>query len=149
MSPDSVPPAVSQPTTQPAPGEYVVFFDGVCGLCNLSVDFILKRDLLHRFRFAPLQGETARRELSVEELQRRDTLVLRTETGVYRRSAAVVRIAWGLPGFWPCLGGLLWLVPLPLRDLGYRIVSANRLKLFGKKETCRLPTPEERDRFLP
>ena len=112
-------------------GEDIVFFDGVCGLCNYSVDFILRRDHSHRFRFAPLQGDTARQELSAEELQRRDTLVLRTESATYRRSAAVVRILWELPGIWPCLGWSLWLVPLPLRDLGYRIVSANRLSVFG------------------
>lgn len=132
-----------------ADGISIVFFDGLCGLCNATVDFILSRDRDRRFRFAPLQGETARGEVSAEELERLDTLVLRNSSGVYRRSAAVVRIAWGLPGIWKLLGGLLWLVPLPLRDLGYRIVSKYRLQWFGKKETCRLPTPEERELFLP
>ena len=127
----------------------VVFFDGVCGLCNVSVDFVLARDTRQRFRFAPLQGETARQELPSADRERLDTLVLLTETGTYRRSAAVVRILWRLPGVWPVLGALLWVIPGPLRDLGYRIVSANRLRWFGKKETCRLPTPEERERFLP
>ncbi len=127
----------------------VVFFDGVCGLCNVSVDFILARDTHQRFRFAPLQGETARQVLPAADRERLDTLVLLTERAAYRRSAAVVRILWRLPGVWPVLGALLWLIPGPLRDLGYRIVSANRLSWFGKKETCRLPTPEERERFLP
>ncbi len=127
----------------------IVFFDGVCGLCNVSVDFILARDTRHRFRFAPLQGETARQELPSADREQLDTLVLQTPTGTYRRSAAVVRILWGLPGHWPILGTLLWVVPRPLRDLGYRIISANRLPWFGKKETCRLPTSEERERFLP
>jgi len=132
-----------------AQGKSIVFFDGVCGLCNTTVDFILQRDHDNRFLFAPLQGESARLEISDEERQRLDTLVLKTASGVYRRSAAVVRIAWGLPGAWPVLGWLLWFVPLPLRDLGYRIVSRYRLSWFGQKETCRLPTPEERERFLP
>ena len=127
----------------------VVFFDGVCGLCNVSVDFILARDTHQRFRFAPLQGETARQALPSADRERLDTLVLLTASGTYRRSAAVVRILWGLPGVWPILGALLWVVPGPLRDLGYRIVSANRLRWFGQKETCRLPTPEERERFPP
>ena len=127
----------------------VVFFDGVCGLCNASVDFILRRDSVHRFRFAPLQGETAHRELPTTDTERLDTLVLVTSTGIHRRSAAVVRILWRLPGLWPWVGGLLWLVPLPLRDIGYRIVSAHRLRWFGQKETCRLPTPEERELCLP
>ena len=127
----------------------IVFFDGVCGLCNVSVDFILARDTHQRFRFAPLQGETALQELPSGDREQLDTLVLLTERGTYRRTAAVVRILWRLPGVWPILGALLWVIPGPLRDLGYRIVSANRLRWFGKKETCRLPTPEERERFLP
>jgi predicted DCC family thiol-disulfide oxidoreductase YuxK len=126
----------------------VVFFDGVCGLCNTSVDFIMRRDAARRFRFAPMQGETARRELPLADIERLDTLVLLTPSGTFRRSAAVVRILWKLPGIWPFLGCLLWLVPLPLRDFGYRIVSKNRLRWFGSKESCRVPTPEERDRFL-
>ncbi len=131
------------------PQKCVVFFDGVCGLCNISVDFLLARDTHQRFRFAPLQGETARQVLPSADRERLDTLVLLTDQGTYRRSAAVVRILWRLPGVWPILGSLLWVIPGPLRDLGYRVVSANRLMWFGKKETCRLPTPEERERFLP
>ena len=136
-------------TTSEGQQKCVVFFDGVCGLCNVSVDFILARDTHQRFRFAPLQGETARQALPSADRERLDTLVLLTASGTYRRSAAVVRILWRLPGVWPILGALLWVIPGPLRDLGYRIVSANRLRWFGKKETCRLPTPEERERFPP
>jgi predicted DCC family thiol-disulfide oxidoreductase YuxK len=77
-----------------------------------------------------------------------NSLVLQRDGVLYRRSAAVVRILWGLGGFWKFLGGLLWLVPLPLRDLGYRAVSASRYHLWGKKETCRIPTADERSRFL-
>ena len=141
--------SVAHPTNIGSPLENIVFFDGVCGLCNVSVDFILARDTHQRFRFAPLQGETARQALPSADRERLDTLVLLTASGTYRRSAAVVRILWRLPGVWPILGALLWVIPGPLRDLGYRIVSANRLRWFGQKETCRLPTPEERERFPP
>ena len=126
-----------------------VFFDGVCGLCNASVDFILRRDRQAAFLFSPLQGETARTELPPPLRETLDTLVLKTAAGTFVRSAAVVRILWGLPGVWALVGWLLWLIPLPLRDWGYRIVSANRIRWFGQKETCRIPTPEERERFLP
>jgi predicted DCC family thiol-disulfide oxidoreductase YuxK len=126
----------------------VVFFDGVCGLCNRSVDFILRHDGRGRFRFAPLQGEHAARELPPSDAASMNSLVLQRGGVLYRRSAAVVRILWGLGGFWKLLGGLLWLVPLPLRDLGYRAVSACRYRLWGKKETCRIPTADERSRFL-
>ena len=127
----------------------IVFFDGVCGLCNSSVDFILARDTEKRLRFAPMQGETARELLPADDIKRLDTMVLLTSSGSYRRTAAAVRILRKLPGIWPWLGAILWLIPGPLRDAGYRIVSANRLKWFGKKETCRIPTAEERERFLP
>ncbi len=144
-----MPPLTEHRSPRTDAGHSVVFFDGVCGLCNSSINFILARDTRGRFRFAPLQGETARQELPVGDIERLDTLVLHTATGTFRRSAAVVRILWGLPGIWPCLGSLLWTLPRPLRDVGYRIVSANRLSWFGKRETCRLPTPDERERFLP
>lgn len=128
---------------------HILFFDGVCGLCNHSVDFILQRDRDRKFVFAPLQGETAKAELSASDLANLNSIVLKTPRGQYRRSSAIVRILWYLGGFWTVLGVLLWLVPLPLRNLGYRAVSATRYWFFEKKETCRLPTPAERERFLP
>lgn len=127
----------------------ILYFDGVCGLCNRSVDFVLKRDRKQQFLFAPLQGETAAENLCAEELADLNSLVLQTSTGLHRRSAAVVRILWKLGGFWTVLAAMLWLVPLPLRNLGYRAVSAVRYSLFGRKESCRVPAPEERERFLP
>lgn len=132
-----------------APTSHILYFDGVCGLCNHSVDFVLKRDREHSILFAPLQGETAAQELPAEDVHNLSTIIFQTPHGLYRRSAAVVRILWTLGGIWAFWGALLWLVPLPLRNLGYRAVSATRYKVFGKKETCRIPTPEERDRFLP
>jgi len=126
----------------------ILFFDGVCGLCNRSVDFIIKRDSERKFRFAPLQGETAKAELPADDLENLSTLILKTESGLYRRSSAVVRILWLLGGVWGLLGSLVWIIPLPLRNLGYRLVSVSRYSLFGKKESCRIPTPEERAQFL-
>ncbi len=135
----------------------VVFFDGVCGLCNCSVDFILARDRQEKIRFAPLQGETAQR-CQISNLKSQisnplpptfNTIVWLDHTGrAFDRSAAAVRVLWQLGGVWSVIGSLLWLIPRPLRDVGYRIVAANRYRLFGKKETCRLPTPNERRRFL-
>lgn len=127
----------------------VVFFDGVCGFCNRSVDFVLSRDRAGRIRFAPLQGETAQRLLSPADVANLNSLVLWTPAGAYRRTAAVCRILWLLGGGWAICGTLLWLIPRPLRDLGYALIARNRYRLFGRKETCRLPTPAERARFLP
>jgi predicted DCC family thiol-disulfide oxidoreductase YuxK len=127
----------------------ILFFDGVCGLCNWAIDFVLKRDLQGNLQFAPLQGETARVLLSPEDVNDLNTMVLYVGGRTYRKSAAAVRVLWQLGLGWQIAGTILWLIPLPLRDLGYSLVASNRYRMFGKKETCRLPTPEERSRFLP
>jgi len=133
----------------PAAGGPILFFDGVCGLCNRFVDFALPRDAGHALRFAPLQGETARRHLATGDVESLKSLVLLDERGSYRYSSAVVRTLKHLGPGWKMLGTILWLVPRPLRDGGYRLVAANRYRLFGKKQACRLPSPQERPRFLP
>ncbi|NQV28630.1 MAG: DUF393 domain-containing protein [Rhodopirellula sp.] len=126
----------------------ILFFDGVCGLCNRFVDFVLKYDRHGRVYLAPLQGSTAAAVLPQNLAQGLDTVVF-LEGGQWQcRSSAIVRIFWQLGGAWSILGTLLWLIPEPLRDLGYKVVASNRYRLFGKKETCRLPTPAERARFL-
>jgi predicted DCC family thiol-disulfide oxidoreductase YuxK len=130
----------------PAP---VLFYDGVCGLCNRFVDFVIARDAAAVFRFAPLQGETAREHLPEADVRDLNTVVLQDEQGVFRKSAAAVRVLMRLGGGWGILGRILWLVPRPLRDAGYLLVARYRYAIFGKKETCRMPTPAERARFLP
>lgn len=127
----------------------IVFFDGVCGFCNAGVDFVMRRDPEGTFCFAPLQGETARQLLSPRDTENLNSLVLWVDGRVYRRSAAVVRIAWRLGLGWRVLAALLWLIPLPLRDLGYWGFAKNRYRWFGKRETCRMPTSAERSRILP
>jgi len=127
----------------------VVFFDGVCGLCNATVDFFLKRDREGRFLFSPLQGETAKERLEPEIVEDVSSVVLQVGGKTYRHSSAVARMLWRLGGFWSFTGACLWLVPWPVRHLGYKLVAKFRYRLFGRKEVCRMPTPEERSRFLP
>ncbi len=127
----------------------VLYFDGVCGLCNRSVDFILSRDRRGSIRFAPLQGETAKLRKNAVDTNISTVVWTDAHGRDFLRSAAAVRVLWQLGGVWLLIGWLLWLIPLPLRDLGYRIIAMNRYRLFGKKETCRLPTAAERARFLP
>lgn len=126
----------------------IVFFDGVCGLCNHSVNWLLARDSDRRLRFAPLQGPTAQALVPADIRERMDTLVLVKNGSTYIRTAAVSRILMTLGGGWVLAGALMWLIPFPLRDLGYRLVSALRYRLFGKHDACRLPTPAERAVFL-
>ncbi|MEX0704059.1 MAG: DCC1-like thiol-disulfide oxidoreductase family protein [Planctomycetales bacterium] len=134
---------------RPKPDGPIVFFDGVCGLCDRAVNSIMAADRRGVFRFAPLQGETAARLLDRKDAEALSTLVLLDERGTWRRSSAVVRILRRLGGARRLIGALLWLVPKPLRDLGYRAVAWQRYRLFGKRDACRMPKPEERDRMLP
>lgn len=131
-------------------GTAIVFFDGVCSLCNATVDFLIRHDRFGSLRFASLQGETAAELLPAEVRQELKTLVLLTETGGrYVRSAAAVRILWRLGGLWTLAAAALWIIPWPLRDVGYRLVAASRYRVFGRRETCRMPTPEDAARLLP
>ena len=127
----------------------IVLFDGVCNLCNGSVQFIIRRDPAARFRFASLQSPLGE-ELgpgSGSTRQAVDSVILVEGDRWYKESDAALRIARGMGGAWKALWALR-LIPRPLRDAAYRLVARNRYRWFGKQETCWLPTPELRGRFL-
>lgn len=139
----------ASPTT-PTRTHPIVFYDGVCGLCNRSVKWIVKRDHQRRFRFAPLQGETAKQHLPpLGNDPDQWSVVLLDDEGLHERSDAALRIARGLGGLWGMLGSLLLLIPRPCRDWGYRQIAKRRYRWFGKHEACQIPTPEERELILP
>ena len=137
-----------RPITKPLILQLIVFFDGVCGLCNATVDLLLRADRHHRLLFAPLQGETAHARLGLPADAPLDTLVLLDAHGRHDRSSAVLRIAHHLGGPWRVLV-VFRLVPRPVRDAVYRFIARHRYAWFGQRAACRLPTPAERDRFLP
>ena len=126
----------------------VIFFDGVCGLCSKWVDFTLARDCDGLFRFAPLQGETAQRALGdwAAELH---SVVLLEKGGCFRKSDAVCRIFAKLGGICLLASWIMRCIPRPIRNWGYDVVARRRYQWFGRHETCRLPTANERGRFLP
>ncbi len=126
----------------------IVFFDGVCGLCNHTIDFLMKRDRRGVLKFAPLQGNTAAEIVPEDVRKNLNTFVFADAGRLFYRSGALARILTRIGGVWWLAGTLLWLIPWPIRDLCYRVVSKLRYRLFGRKESCRLPTPEERGRFL-
>lgn len=127
----------------------IVFFDGVCGLCNGFVDFCLKHDKVGRLRFAPLQGQTASQVLSELEVQQLSTIVfVDVDAKKYYKSQAVLKIMGGFGYSWRVLAGISKFAPLPIRNRVYDLVASQRYKIFGKLETCRLPSPEVRSRFL-
>jgi len=136
-------PASVEPSPPP-----ILFFDGVCGLCNSFVDFALRHDRKGRVLFAPLQGSTAATHLDSADTATLDTVVLLENGRTYKRSSAIARLLRHLGGIWTIPAWLLWLIPWPLRDLSYRVIAKTRYRLFGRKESCRIPSAEERARFL-
>lgn len=135
-----------------APGEApIVFFDGYCNLCNRSVAFIIERDRGERFRFASLDSATARARLAshAERAALPDSVLLLDADGLHARSDAARRIARHLTMPWRWLAALSGLVPRVLRDAAYDVIARNRLRWFGRRDTCSIPTPSQQSRFLP
>lgn len=127
----------------------IIVFDALCVLCSANAQFILKYDKRGHFRLASMQGEVG------AELFRRggidpdnpETLVIVQGDKVLRDSDAVLAIYDGLGGAWRALT-LFRLVPRFLRDRLYRLVARNRYRIFGRRETCWVPTPEQAGRIL-
>jgi predicted DCC family thiol-disulfide oxidoreductase YuxK len=135
-----------------ASGEHpIVLFDGVCNFCNDTVNYIIDRDPRGTFRFAPLQSDVARKIFA--EVGRTipagdpEGIALYHRGSLYEQSSALLRIVRDMPGAWPLLA-VFRVVPRPLRDAVYRWLAVRRYRWFGKSATCRVPTPELRDRFL-
>lgn len=126
----------------------ILFFDGVCSLCNGFVDFLFRWDTKSQFTVASLQGSTASEKLPVEYTRDLDTFVLYIDGEIYVRSTAVLMVIKKLPFPWNFLGYIGMTFPKVIRDFVYKRIANNRYLMFGKKDTCRLPTPEERARFL-
>jgi predicted DCC family thiol-disulfide oxidoreductase YuxK len=127
----------------------IILFDGVCTLCNASIDFILKRDSKNRFLVGALQEPSSQKLLSDFEVTPSylDSLVLIEKGEIYFKSTAALKITKHLNAFWPALYPLIFL-PATLRDPIYDWIGKNRYRWFGKKNTCRVPTPEEKAKFL-
>jgi predicted DCC family thiol-disulfide oxidoreductase YuxK len=127
----------------------LLLFDGVCNLCNSSVQFILLRDKKDRFRFASLQSDYGQNLLREHNLptQSFNSLVLVENGKIYKKSTAALRIARKLKGLWPLLFAFI-IIPPFIRNFVYDIIAKNRYRWFGKKEECMLPRPEWKQKFL-
>ncbi|MBD0350840.1 MAG: thiol-disulfide oxidoreductase DCC family protein [Flavisolibacter sp.] len=127
----------------------IILFDGVCNFCNGMVLFIIKQDKQKVFRFAALQSEAGQRLLETYQLPRNDfdSFLLIENGKVYRSSTAGLRLYNKLPWYWMWMQ-VFWIVPKIFRDAVYDFIARNRYKWFGKKETCMIPTPDVRSRFL-
>ncbi|MBT6235256.1 MAG: DUF393 domain-containing protein [Bacteroidetes bacterium] len=126
----------------------VVLFDGVCSLCNASIDFIIRHEKGDKLTFASLQSDVGKAILEksgVEVIP--DSILLYNDGKLLVESTAVLCIARFLKRPYSWLN-FLSIVPMNIRDTVYRLVARNRYKWFGKRDTCRIPTPQERDKLL-
>jgi len=126
----------------------IVFFDGVCNLCNKTVDNIIRHDFTSEIYFAPLQSQVALKTLSQFSINPEDLeSIIFYEAGViHQQSTAALEICKYLTGYKYLY--FLKILPQSSRDFLYKIIARNRYKFFGRKNTCRIPTKEERERFL-
>lgn len=135
---------MTPPTDHP-----VILFDAQCVLCSANARFILHHDRRRRFRLASMQGPVGAALFRAHGIDPADpdTLILVEGSHTRRDSDAVLAIWSGLGWPWRATAALR-LVPRPLRDFVYRRVARNRYRLFGRRETCWLPDPADRDRVL-
>jgi predicted DCC family thiol-disulfide oxidoreductase YuxK len=138
--------AVNQMPTRKNP---VLFFDGVCGLCNRFVSLLFLIDRQKVFKVATLQGPFATRGLPRDITERLNSLVVLSESGeILIKSRAVLFILGRMGGIWRLLGFLGSLLPAVIADGVYDVISKNRYKAFGQLDACRAPTADEKCRFL-
>jgi len=142
-------------STATPPANPIIFYDGVCGLCNRLVQFSLKHDADGRLRFASLQSDFAAAVLQRHGFNPRDLDTLYVveynrvpEERISLRSDAVIAVLRQLAGPWAVIATLLRIVPRWLRNWGYNIIARNRYRIFGRSNTCLLPDGKYRARFL-
>jgi len=127
----------------------IIFFDGVCNLCNNAVTFIIKHDDEAHYKFASLQSDYAQKRLPKEITlsNQMQSLVLLKDGQIYVKSTAALKIAKGLSGGWRFLA-LFLILPKFIRDPIYNLIAHNRYKWFGKRKECMIPTPKLKHRFF-
>ena len=127
----------------------IVLFDGICNLCNGIVQFIIKRDPQGKFKFAALQSEAGQVMLAKLGFPAnyKDSIIYFKENNYYRKSTAALKILKDIGGIWK-LFYVLMLLPRFIRNFFYDIIAKTRYTIFGTRDSCMVPTPELKDRFL-
>ena len=130
-------------------GKSIILFDGICNLCNSSVNFIIKHDKKKHYLFASLQSDAAK-EILLHFKRKKinlDSILLIEENAIYEKSTAALKISKHLSKGYHLLYSFI-IIPLFIRDSVYTLISKNRYNWFGKKENCMLPSKEVKSRFL-
>lgn len=128
----------------------LILFDGVCNLCNSSVQYVIKHDKKNLFLFAPLQsdiGQKLIKEYNIDSKHIDSVLLYTPEKGIIYKSTAALGIAKDL-GFPRNLMSIFYVVPAFIRNIVYDFIAKNRYKWYGKKDACMIPTPELKRKFL-
>jgi len=131
-------------------GKKVILFDGVCNLCNDSVIKVIKNDQKNVFLFAPLQSEIGEKILKETgiDTSKIDSIILYDPSGAYYiKSSAALRVMNEFSGLWK-LTQIFRILPAAFNNIFYDFVARNRYKWFGKKDSCMIPTPELKAKFL-
>ena len=136
-------------TADPLVQKKIILFDGLCNLCNSSVQFIIKRDSKRQFKFASLQSSFGRKKLHAFGLSANElySIILVNEESYLQKSDAALEIAKHLQQPWPLFYGFK-IVPRFFRDWIYDLIAKNRYSWFGKKDSCMIPTQELKSRFI-
>ena len=127
----------------------VILFDGVCNFCNSAVNFVIKRNAKANIMFTPMQSVAGQELLAQYNLPADDmkSFIFIENNTVYKQSTGALKVCRDLRGLWPLCYGFI-IVPRFIRDGIYNWIAKNRYKWFGKKESCMIPTPEVKARFL-
>lgn len=125
----------------------IIFFDGECNLCNGAIDYIVRHSPHDAFKIASLQGQTAKSLLKADFYP--DSILFYDKGGNLFYSDAIIAILKKMSKRHQLLGSILKILPKSLRDFGYRLLAKYRFQFFGRRKTCRLPSKEEEDIFLP
>lgn len=128
----------------------IILFDGVCNLCNSSIQFVIKHDKKNVYKFAALQSDVAKlllHERGINSSQIDSIILIDPNIAYYTKSTAALEIGKSFGGAWRLLGVFQW-IPKPIRDQIYDFVAKKRYSWFGKQNECMIPTPELKAKFL-
>jgi len=128
----------------------IILFDGVCNLCNSSINYVIDRDKKDVFRFVSLQsdlGKSIQNYLGIENRTLDSIILYIPDEGYYTKSTAALKIMTVFSGAWKLIQ-VFTIIPTVIRDIIYNYIAKNRYKWYGKQESCRVPTPELKTKFL-
>jgi len=131
------------------PYQPLLLFDGICNLCNTSINYIIKRDKRQLFKFASLQSDAAKQVLLQfnEKKYSIDSIILIYNNSIYYKSSAILKLLSIMGGIYS-VSAIGYIIPKKLRDKLYDYIAKNRYKWFGKRESCMLPTTDLEQRFI-